>query len=269
MARFVKDEQCTHCLGLGTMDPPPPPPSYHKFEIWVTKQSESFFSKFRDGSPKPSLGCFNNVRLPLNSVADCLRVLELAEMDKSPWVWYISEHKSEHDTFGTRVMEHPLVARIENDEKLDHAESMRESEDFMKRLNSESRVLELKIDADNGVYIFRLERSLAKYDSKRSACVHKYAYGFLRNPAGEEWGFDPGHYYTRSSNLRTKDLKDDLIGFRKVDKETTKAIIKLMPTLSDLKSRFEHGNLTADDRKLEVPLGSVGHTVRSDKGAII
>ena len=255
--RIYGSDECPKCNGTGVVEEAPPPPPYKKFEIWTTGVSKGW-GKFNDGTTKPSIGCFNSVRLRLKSIADCMRVLEIAELNNETTVWYITEHNSEHDTFGTRVLSHPLVARIEAEDALDHAESLRESEDRVKELNSQPRALEVKLEGAAGYsgYKIRLERDLATFDPKHSMQIHSYVRSYLIHPDGKRDGFDPDHYVTKNGTPRKKDFMEDMITWHKVDEEVAKRLFKRVIEFKDLESRFQHGHLKPEDKACEMPIGT-------------
>lgn len=254
--RIYGSDECPKCNGTGVIEAAPPPPPYKKYEIWTTGISKGW-GKFRDGSDKPSVGCFNSVRLRLNSIADCMRVMEIAELNNNDTIaWYITEHSSEHDTFGTRVMEHPIVARIENEEKLEHAETLRENEDRVKELNSQPRALEVKLEGAAGYsgYRIRLEREKATFEPKRSMRVNTYVRSYLVHPDGKRDGFDPDHYVTKGGTPRKKDFMDDMVNWHKVDEEVAKRLFKRIIEFKDLEKRFEYGHLKPEDKAYEMPI---------------
>jgi len=262
-------EQCPRCSGTGVVEETPPPPPYKKYEIGFAQVNGPSWSKFKDGTEKPSIGSFNGCRIRLKSIADCMRVIELADLDKLPNVWIITEHNSEHDTWGTRVLTHPLVARVEAESALDHAESIRESEDRVKELNNQPRVLEVKLEGAAGYsgYRVRLERDLATFEPNHSMQIRSYVRTYIVHPGtNASDSFDPDRYITKGGTPKKKDFMEDIVAWHKVDEVVAKGLFKRLSEFRDLENRFRQGHLKSEDKAYELPIGTKLLSEEKNKG---
>ena len=215
---------------------------YEKYEIWEATEYEAFGDHI-------SIGAFNAVRLRLNSISDCMRVMELSGLDKSPHVWYITKHASEHDTFGEKVLLHPRLALADSQEALERAKSVKRIEEGVAKINQQPLVLEMVIR--DGVKI-RFEREPATFNSKRSMQYHSYVKIFATNDKGQKKDLWLDSYITKhTDSVRKKKLIADL-GFYDIDEATAKVIASKLLEIRQIGIRFAHGNMTPADLMLTV-----------------
>jgi hypothetical protein len=215
---------------------------YEKYEIWEATEYEALGDHI-------SIGAFNAVRLRLNSISDCMRVMDLAGLTQPPHVWYITKHLSEHDTFGTKVLLHPRLALAEAQENLDRAQRIKSTEESVERINQQPLVLEMSIQTDVKV---RFERQSATFNPRHSMQFHSFVRMFVINGAGNRKDLLLDSYITIHTNsIRKKKLITDL-GFYDIDEVTAKIIASKLLEIRQISRRFANGYTTAADLMLAV-----------------
>jgi len=200
------------------------------------------------GHEEVRIGNSDRIRLWLDSVEDCLKVIDLCHDAKgNPYeAWQIFDSDSNYHQ-EIPVLETPIITEYRAKEKSKREANTIAKYKAVEELNGTPR---FTIDKFADCYVV-MERSIATFNPQRSGAIHVFVDITLINQAGKNISFSPEKFIANGTkSILHQRLEKDLMGWKgEMSKFAIQKLDKMLKDIVEMARHLESGQCsTAVDR---------------------